>query len=622
MASFSGYDSVILLGDFNINLLGSDADLSKFKNFLQYSNLIQYVEQPTHFTDHSQTLIDVICSDLSVSNTVVDYIPSLSSHAFLTCELQIKKTSPPPRRFTFRPLKNMNFDRFVMDIESIDWDAMSLVSDVNEMVSQFNYAVISVFDRYAPMKSMAAKRKSYPWITYTIRKMMKLRNEAYKRFRSSGLDEHKRYYKELKRYVDSALHSEKRAYYRQHINSNANNSRALWNNLKRTIDVSNKSQDAELPMHLSDPDKINGHFCAVPGSSVASPSEVSYFESQRHDNYSFKLKTTDEETVAKVIRSLRSNALGHDGISLDMLLLTLPHSLKVITAIVNTSIVTSTFPNAWKTALITPLPKKNNVAEFNDLRPISILPCLSKVLERVVCMQISAYLEKNNILPVLQSGFRKSHSTTTALIDVVDNILTSQDVGDGTVMVLLDFSRAFDALNIPLLLAKLTYYGLEPAAVKWFASYLNDRKQIVRITNTSSTTVFSTPRPVNRGVPQGSVIGPLLFILYAADVCNKIKHCRYHLYADDIQIYLSFDPKETDTAIAKINEDLRGIALWSEANTLVLNPCKSKYMILGSRQQIDRIRNKEPFLSILGERVERVTEARNLGVRMDDGLRF
>lgn len=314
--------------------------------------------------------------------------------------------------------------------------------------------------------------------------------------------------------------------------------------------------------------------------------------------------------------------MGDDGISLDMLLLTLPHSLGTITAIINKSIMSSVFPDAWKVALVTPLPKKSHVSSFKDLRPISILPCISKIIERLVYTQLSAFLEKNQVLPVLQSGFRKTRSTATALLDVVDNILSAQDMGMGTIMALLDFSRAFDAINTKLLLSKMKYYGFEPDTIKWFSSYLNDRMQVVKLQDSSGMFLKSKPSILSRGVPQGSILGPLLFILYTADVRNVIKHSNFHLYADDIQIYIPCNPTNVTEVVAKINEDLNNITTWSSSNSLVLNPSKSKVMIFGSKHQLKQINSYKPKMFISGEEIDRVFESRNLGVIMDESLRF
>lgn len=243
-----------------------------------------------------------------------------------------------------------------------------------------------------------------------------------------------------------------------------------------------------------------------------------------------------------------------------MLCLTLPTTLQVITDIINRSISTHTFPELWRCAIVRPIPKTNNPINTKDLRPISILPCLSKILERVVYSQVVEYLEANNILPDLQSGFRQGRGTATALADVVGNILKARDRGEGTILVLLDFSRAFDAINTTLLLSKLSFYGFDSDTVEWFKSYLSGRSQLVELHRDNGSTLASPPLHVSRGVPQGSILGPLLFILYSADITKSFFNCRYHMYADDIQLYLSLKADEASSAVQKINDDL--YTLW------------------------------------------------------------
>lgn len=450
---------------------------------------------------------------------------------------------------------------------------------------------------------------------------MNLRNEAHARFRKSKLESHKIYYKELKGVVNSALHSEKKAYFKQHINCNINNPRLLWKNLKQNV-LPSYDKDPNLPVQFNDPDLINDHFLQLPGKNEVNISDLTYYEFQRYNSSTFKIKPVSETAVSKIINGLKSNAVGADDISLQMIIWTLPQTLNIITAIINASIESGTFPDAWKVAIIKPIPKTNNPADVKDLRPISILPCLSKVLERVVCSQMIQYLETNNVLPSAQSGFRKQRSTSTALLDVVDNVLAAQDAGEGTILTLLDFSRAFDTINTSLMLSKLSYYGFESGTVQWFASYLSLRSQKVELRGENGSSLTSKLKLVTRGVPQGSILGPILFILYSADIANQLQNCKYHIYADDIQVYISCKPEETVGAINKLNEDLDRIAAWSNTNTLALNPVKSKFLIMGTVKQIDKILNQDPQVEILGQRVERVTEARNLGVQMDGEMRF
>lgn len=258
---------------------------------------------------------------------------------------------------------------------------------------------------------------------------------------------------------------------------------------------------------------------------------------------------------------------------------------------------------------------------MKDLRPISILPCASKILEKAVCHQLTDFLETNEILPELQSGFRKGRSTATALLDVTDNILGAQDKGMVTLLVLLDFSRAFDSLNTALLLSKLSYYGFDVGAVKWFDSYLSGRRQHVKLTKNDGTSIFSEEIPVKRGVPQGSILGPTLFSIYSADIVTCIVNCKYHIYADDVQVYISFKPEDASFAIGKLNDDLARISSWSHVNSLLLNPLKTKFMVFGTKHKLDNL-HLPGDVTIMGEPIERVYEARNLGLILDVNLSF
>ncbi|CAG4964365.1 unnamed protein product [Colias eurytheme] len=329
------------------------------------------------------------------------------------------------------------------------------------------------------------------------------------------------------------------------------------------------------------------HFLDTPGPRHSPPSYISYYESHRYNKDAvLTLKPVTDQAVWKAIRELTSQAVGSDDISLDMLKLTTPSTLKIITHIINTSISSNAFPTLWRNALVQPIPKKDHPDTYKDLRPISILPCMSKILEKIVHRQVVEYLETNRILPDLQSGFRRQRGTATALTDVVDNIIRAQDGGMSTILVYLDYSRAFDTLNIPLLLAKLSYYGFTQSAVSWFDSYLNNRTQTVMITGENGKGLFSRCRSVERGIPQGSILGPLLFILYTADIINNIQFCKFHSYADDIQLYLSFKPDDTHDCLVKLNGDLDRISTWSANNTLLLNADKTKFMILGTPKQV------------------------------------
>lgn len=623
ITSFAIHDYIVLLGDFNINLLNKQESSSKkLLGFLHYMHLTQYVQHPTHFTEYSETetLIDVICCNKPVSNVTVDHIPDLSSHAFLTCQLNIKKYKPAPKIIWYRPIKDINLIDFNNMINSIIWEELRM-GCVNDMVTKFNDCILNIFEIYAPLKSVYIKERTYPWITSNIKEMMRLRDEAHAKYRRTKLDSHKKYYKDLKSLVNVSLYHEQAAYYQQHINANINNPRKLWKNIKNNL-VDFKEKDTELPPHLADPSLINSHFLDIPGNNNVDQSYISYLESNRFGTSIFNLRPVSMTTIANIIKSITTNASGIDGISLDMVLLTLPGTLSLITSIVNESLHTGVFPELWKIATVRPIPKVTHPVSFKDLRPISILPFMSKIIEKVVCIQLIEYLEGSQILPVRQSGFRKGHSTASALLDVVDEILTSQDEGKGTILALLDFTRAFDSINTTILLSKLTFYGFSNSALKWFASYLTDRSQLVEIRAPDGSSARSETLPLSRGVPQGSILGPVLYSIYSANIVDNIKHCKFHIYADDLQLFISFKPGDTQEAVGKLNEDLSRIAEWSKINSLVLNPTKSKFLVVGSKKRVNQIINFDPQVYIDGQNLEHVPEARNLGLLMDGALHF
>lgn len=621
VGALSRHDHIVLMGDFNIDLLKpNEPNFKKLNEFLECMSLKQYIDEPTHFTDHSETLLDLVCSSTKVTNVAVDYIRDLSGHAFITFELNIKKPKPAPRWLSYRPLANINYDQFSNDISNIVWESV-LSNNVNDSLEAFNALLIKVFDRHAPIKTSLAKEQSHPWITDTIKVMIKLRDNAYAKSRRTKLDCHKEYYKELKKMVTTAIYREKTAFFEQSINKNIKDPRTLWKNLKRNV-VDFNMKLTELPDNICDPDHINAHFLNVPGNNFVSISQLTSYCFDRFSHTQFNLEPVDEKTVFKIIRNITTNASGVDGISLNMLMLTLPQTLGVITAIINMSIRTSTVPSIWKESIIKPIPKVNHPTGLKDLRPISILPLMSKILEKVVCIQMTEYLYSNSILPRKQSGFRKGRSTATALLDVIDDLLAGRDVGEGAILVLLDYSRAFDTINISLLLAKLTYYGFDHSTVKWFCSYLTNRSQRVEVTLPDGKKIYSSKSLITQGVPQGSILGPILFILYTADLPNHILDCEYHMYADDLQIYRTINPRESLVSINQINSDLERIAAWSELNCLVLNSAKTKYIVVGSKIQIQNIESCTPKIKIKNETIEQVFEARNLGLLIDGQFKF
>lgn len=295
------------------------------------------------------------------------------------------------------------------------------------------------------------------------------------------------------------------------------------------------------------------------------------------DNFdAFHFNLVSEDEVKRAIFSIKSSAIGLDKINLKFIKIILPYFLESITHFFNFCISNSVFPSVWKIAKVIPISKIKTPSELKDFRPISILPCLSKAFEIIVKNQIIMHLDSNNLNENYQSGFRTNHSTTTALLNICDDIRRNIDKKEGTLLVLLDFSSAFISVDHIILLTKLFQkYKFSFLALKLIKSYLSDRSQAVFVNNE-----ISNFQNLFLGVPQGSVLGPLFFSIFINDIIEVILNSKSHLFADDLQIYINTNFKNIELSIKRINDDLKSISLWSQQNRIKLNPKKSQAIFI------------------------------------------
>ena len=296
--------------------------------------------------------------------------------------------------------------------------------------------------------------------------------------------------------------------------------------------------------------------------------------------------------------------------------------LPSITKLVNYSLSDGSFPSAFKRAVVTPLIKKASLPK-NDLknyRPVSGLCFLSKLVERVVAKQLTSHININKLDNLQQSAYMPGHSTETALLSIKNEVHLSLARGEPTALVLLDLSATFDTIDHSILLSYLkSWFGLGGTVLKWFASYLGDHCQVVKIGST-----LSELSKLIYGVPQGSVLGPLLFSLYTTPLSKIIRlhpHINFHFYADDTQLYIHLSHKNASAALARLNACLLDVQRWMSLSKLKLNPGKTEFIVFGPKSQRLKISSYFP-VSIFGSLIHPVDSVRNLGVWFDADFSF
>ncbi|CAH2248378.1 jg6192 [Pararge aegeria aegeria] len=415
----------LIIPDFNVDMLQPEKpSCREVTEFLNYRNLAQIVQEPTRVNEKNSSLLDLVITDSpEICNCIhVYHNPDLSDHAMIITNLNVKKTKRAPKFIWKRFLDGINDDNFSKDLQNMKRFKFTENTNVNERVKCLNEAILLIFNKHAPLKGMKICEMAMPWITDNIKFMMLLRDKALNRAHTAKKVKNiqkertrKDYYRSLKNLVNGALDREKSAYYTYYVNKNINKPKQMWSYFKQSCPLGNSNHLSTLPLSVNNPNAINDFFLNVPGNENVDHSLIQLFKEQRHSSNIFEIKQVTEEDILKTISSISTNAFGHDDINIQMVKLTLPVTLPIITQIINQSISTNTFPDSWKLAKVKPIPKGGKVEDYKDLRPISILPVLSKIAERVVCTQLTKFLENGKMLPEIQSGFRTGYSTATAL---------------------------------------------------------------------------------------------------------------------------------------------------------------------------------------------------------------
>ena len=392
----------------------------------------------------------------------------------------------------------------------------------------------------------------------------------------------------------------------------------MWRCL-RSIVGSGRSNASSAP--ILHPDDLNRHFVSVGPNTAATvpvPNRVVPVLLPRVMTCSFKVGPITLDSLFLTIAGMKSSkSCGIDGISVQMYKKCFYGIGCILLDLVNSSLSTGTVPQAWKHALITPIPKSNDVSDPTQFRPISIVPGIAKIVERVVNLQLSAYFSEHHLFSSTQHGYRSFHSTETALTMVTDNILSAMDESQIALLVLCDLSKGFDVVDHEMLLAKLRLYNID---TQWFEAYLANHTQQVQVRGPDGEPVRSTTLPITTGVYQGTSLGPILFSIFCNDLALHIPGATVVQYADDVQVLVKGRKQQISELISLMEEYLSVLSDWFSTYGMKVNPTKTQLMVHGTRNVL---RDLPPIRIKFGNAtVSESVTAKNLGVTMDRYLTF
>ena len=544
-------------------------------------------------------------------------------------DLPVKKPLPLRKEIFYRKHKNIEKREFCQDIEKSELYTKP-AQNISDAVKQYNETLKEIFNKHAPEKSKVVTiRPHAPWYNDAIGKAKRERRKAERQWRKSKLSIHRQNFVEKKQIVNKLVDQAKKDYYSGRISDCANDQKQLF---KIVNSLFHKSKETPLPSHES-PEELADRFANFFVEKINKiRQQLASVQSKTNESQNIKnppcskelvtLEPASEEEIRKLILSSATKSCNLDPLPTWLLKDCLDSLLPAITRIVNLSLSSAEVPADLKEAVVLPLLKKLILDPeiLKNFRPVSNLSFLSKLIERVVDARFENHLSQNNLHEKWQSSYKKFHSTETALLRVANDILRDIDNQKCVLLVLLDLSAAFDTIDHETMIDRLSSrFGVKAKALSWFDSYLSGRTQSVLIENSKSKQCN-----LNFGVPQGSILGPKQFISYSsplADIARK-NQLKLHLYADDTQLYLAFEPTDPSkkVSVEHLEACIAKIRSWMAENFLKLNDDKTEFLILGTCDQLKKL--SPTVLHIGDSEIKPTVSARNIGAIFDSNMKM
>ena len=617
----------VICGDTNIDLCKPNQPQTKpYIDLLLGYNAIPYIVLPTRVTQHSATIIDhinimqtpsLLKHEVASGNLYMDIADHLPNFVLIK---GINKPTTTIRPFK-RSFSEKNIARFREDISKQNWEEVMNTNNPDSNYDSFLSSYKDIFNNCFPLKRISrSKTKDKSWITKGLKVSIKHKNRLYKKFLCKPTENNKLRYKVYRNKVTTVIRKREENYYSKLLTQRNDDTKYIW---KVYRDIMNKNDNNAHKINslfwkgqLIKGDKsisnaFNNYFGTV-GSELAKSFSTGpdYKNNMNNPNPAnmFLTPVTEEELVTEIMKLKIGKASGIDDIPAKIIKATSEFISVPLTHIYNSSFCESTVPKPLKIAKVVPIYKKGEKNKPNNYRPISLLSIFNKLLEKLMYKRVYSFFTKHNILNKYQFGFRKNHSTTLAIIEIVDKIREEMENGNSVIAIYLDLSKAFDLVNHEILLYKLNYYGVRGQVLDWFKSYLTDREQYTYINNTYSESIKT-----NIGVPQGSVLGPLLFLVYVNDIKLRINNTETRLFADDTNLFIFHKDLQILQQLA--TSALSELTKWFSNNKLTINFTKTCFSVFSNKNTVNIQK-----LTWDGNVIQREAVARYLGIYVDEKL--